>query len=477
MDARWSWLGPLSLGDVVRGPSAPQGVHGRGDDADMDTRISDPRGDNGSPVQPEVPHDLPGSLQAPGSGPPSVPTSELEQLMAQWVTEGVVSAEQAARMRADLARPSAVRFAQPMAAAAPQGTAVAQAGTALGPGPAVGPAGPAVPLGTAVATPAPPTPPGPARTSLVTEALGYLGGVIILVASILVAARFWDDLATAGRLAVVGAAATLLVAAGALVPARLGEAGQRLRAVLWLTGTAAFAGFMGILGDQALGWTESSLGLLVAGTTAAVAAVLWSLHHHPLQHAATLVGLLGAVAAAASFLPGRDTGVPGLAVWGAAVIWALLAWGGVLAWTGRPDTPNLGVVLGSVGAIFGAMATMPMNWGIVLALLTVGAVVAVAVMSRSLVLLAIGSIAALQTLPAAMVQWFGGTLGAALGLLVVGVMLVGAAIMTARRRQQQPLPGTLPGTRTWLPWPVRTTAVAGSAVVAASTTIAVLTLG
>ena len=375
----------------------------------------------------------------------SATSAEMGRLVARWLDEGLITGEQAARMQAERA-PSA---GLPAAEYVPWAPPTMSRPTAEAPG---------------------------GGTSLVVEALGYLGGVIILVASILVVARFWSDLATAGRLVIVGAAAALLLAAGALVPARLGDTGQRLRAVLWLTATAAIAGFVGLLGDQALGLTEESLGLLIAGSTAVVAVVLWALHHHPLQHAAAFVSLLATVAILATFLPAEDTGAPGLAAWGLAVIWALLSWGGVLAWAGPPGSANLGVVLGAIGAIFGAMTTMPMSWGIVLALCTITAVVVAAVGFRSLALLVVGSLGALETLPAAMVQWFGGTLGAALGLLAVGVLLVGAAILTARRRQQQPLPGAMPGTRTWLPWPERTAALGASAVVGVGTTIAAVTL-
>jgi hypothetical protein len=49
---------------------------------------------------------------------------------------------------------------------------------------------------------------------LVTEALGYLGGVLILVAAGLITARFWEDMALGLRLGLVAAASVLLLAIG-----------------------------------------------------------------------------------------------------------------------------------------------------------------------------------------------------------------------------------------------------------------------
>src|SRR5512139_2394464 len=47
----------------------------------------------------------------------------------------------------------------------------------------------------------------PAPTSVVAEALGYLGGVVVLVGAILIGARVWHQIDTPGRLAVLGLAA------------------------------------------------------------------------------------------------------------------------------------------------------------------------------------------------------------------------------------------------------------------------------
>jgi hypothetical protein len=75
------------------------------------------------------------------------------------------------------------------------------------------------------------------------EALGYLGGVIVVIAVTAIAAQGWADLATAWRLLVLGAAVAVPLGAGLAVPSRLGDAGTRLRAGLWMVSTVTCAGF------------------------------------------------------------------------------------------------------------------------------------------------------------------------------------------------------------------------------------------
>ena len=58
---------------------------------------------------------------------------------------------------------------------------------------------------------------GGSRGSLIAEALGYLGGVLIVVAASLITFQYWSDIPTAGRLALPASAAALLLAAGWVV--------------------------------------------------------------------------------------------------------------------------------------------------------------------------------------------------------------------------------------------------------------------
>jgi uncharacterized membrane protein len=85
--------------------------------------------------------------------------------------------------------------------------------------------------------------PGPAqrRLPLAAEALGYLGGVLAVMAGLISARSLWPTIPPGTQLAFAGIAAAALLAVGILLPARSQPALGRLRSVLWLTSAAALA--------------------------------------------------------------------------------------------------------------------------------------------------------------------------------------------------------------------------------------------
>lgn len=273
-------------------------------------------------------------------------------------------------------------------------------------------------------------------TSLVVEALGYLGGVIILVASMLIASLYWDQVGTTFRLVIVGGVAGVLLAAGFAVPERLEEVGLRLRSTLWLLSTGAFAGFLGLLGSDALNMASKDVFLLTSSGVTAYAAGLWLIIGRTfVQQLVMMVGFLLTAAAVSNELGVNDE-LPGFAVWGVALIWLLLGWGGVL------EPRRFVIVFGAAGMFIGALTTIPAYAGITLALLTAVAVVAAAVLFRDFLLLAVGAIGTLLVLPSAVIELFPGDLAAPIVMLAIGALLVGAGLFIARRRHAEPQAGT-----------------------------------
>lgn len=277
------------------------------------------------------------------------------------------------------------------------------------------------------------------RRSLIAEALGYLGGVLIVVAASLITQRYWSDIPTWGRLALPTIAAVLLFAAGWVVYQQQSALTGRLRAVLWLASTAAAAFALWVVGRYALGWwVEEDIALLVGVGTAVFGGVLWLLHRTFVQQVALFVALVITATAAAIHLEGNQPAPSGLALWGLGIVWLALGWGGLL----HPRRAVYG--LGAGAFLVGAMVTMPAgDGGYVFALISVAALVSLAVVLGDLFMLGIAALGALTVLPPSVTHFFPGALAAPLAMLVTGIALVVAALRTTRRRKRVPSTRTL----------------------------------
>lgn len=269
---------------------------------------------------------------------------------------------------------------------------------------------------------------GPARgAGVATEALGYVGGVVVVVSAILIANLYWGELSATVRVAVLGATALMLLAGGLAVPERSGGVGIRLRSALWLAATAASSGFLGVLGSEALELADSDTAVLTAVGTTSVAAVLWWRHRHLVQQVAAWIA---AMATAATVTADRVTSdlAPGFAAWLVAAAWF------ATAWSGRLSPRPAAVPLSAAAAIVAAMTTTTTDWGVRLGLVTVTVPLALAVRAADLALLTVGAVGTFVVLPAAATAWFPDSAAAPFGLLCVGLLLVGIALWTARRR-------------------------------------------
>jgi hypothetical protein len=263
--------------------------------------------------------------------------------------------------------------------------------------------------------------------SLVTEAMGYLGGVIVAVGMGLALGRFWPDLSTTARVGLTAVVASLLLAAGAAVTDRLGAAGGRLRSVLWLGSSVAYFSSLALLAAEWFGWSGDRLLAFAATGCAVVSVGLWVVHRRLLQQASALGFVVMAAAAWTSMIT-HSAPLPGVAAWAAGVAWAVA---GALDAI-RPARPAM--ALGAIAAIVGSVWIEGEYWGTWIALATVAGLVAYAVLDRDLVLLAVASLGTLVVLPELVVRYFPGVLSAALTLIVVGLLLVATAVFTARRR-------------------------------------------
>lgn len=289
------------------------------------------------------------------------------------------------------------------------------------------------------------------KPSLAVEALAYIGGAVIVAAISVIAVGYWDTMGLGLQLAIPGAALALSIAAGIAVPRRWGDVGVRMRAALWLIAPAAVLVVCTVLTERADRDYRVSM-LIEAVPVAALAAVLWAAHRVAAQQVAAFVGtqMLGVALLQWGWDLGGDwTGLVFVLIalaWGAAALRRLLpgtgrwlepagAWAGPAALADRQQRWALG--LAAAGATFGGIILgfgHQTAWAGVAA---VAVVVAVGVARSDLMMLIIGAVGTVIVLPAVTDQYLDSTLATAAVLLVVGAVMVGLAIIVARRQSRR----------------------------------------
>ncbi|MDP3713826.1 MAG: DUF2157 domain-containing protein [Mycobacteriales bacterium] len=267
------------------------------------------------------------------------------------------------------------------------------------------------------------------RAPMLTEALGYVGGVLVVVAGLLLTAQLWADLALWARLGLTAAAAGLLLGLGAALPVGLGTAAGRLHSAAWGLSAATVAFLLGLFAVEVLDTRDADTALVVATGVTAYSAVLWWLLRSPLQQAVAFVGLAATGAAALARVapsgPSGD-GLPALGILAVGAGWLYLGVRDMLA------PRRFVLVLGAVGVALGAATVQMADWGRVVALVAVLALVGLALRMADLALLAVGAVGMFIVFPGVLMSWFPGAVAAPLALLLAGTLLVLAALRTLR---------------------------------------------
>jgi Predicted membrane protein (DUF2157) len=267
------------------------------------------------------------------------------------------------------------------------------------------------------------------RRAVAVEILGYVGGVLALVAGIVLGAESWAQIGRWGRVAVLGAVVAALLGAGWRLRDGGGRVLPRLASVLWFAAVAAWAGLLAVLlggrGDEALGDPS----LLVAAGALALAVVLWALERRALQQVAMMVTAVATVLAAGDRLGWGWETIAGLGLLGVGVAWLALAWRQLLQ--PRRTAEALGAIAVACGpeVLFAAGSEAWLWVGLAVAL---GLLVAGSTLGRP-VLLGIGAAALVLFLSEVAATWWR-SLGAPLALLLAGLLLVGAAVVLSRLR-------------------------------------------
>lgn len=267
------------------------------------------------------------------------------------------------------------------------------------------------------------------------EVAAYIGGVLALVAAVMVAADLWGHLDDLAQMAVFGTAAVVLWAGGrSLLPTEDDTAG-RLAGTLWLLSTAATGAAAWSASGSALLFGDRKEPVLVLGLVmTAHAALLWWRRRGALQQIALYAGVMTTAGAALWLLPQPSDEVYGLTVWGVGILWTVLVLAGVMA------PRRTGAALGGLTAFAGAEALWSANQdvGLMLALATVAALFVAGAMAREAVLLGIGSAALAAVVPQTLSEWFPGSADQPVALFLAGALLLGGALSTVRTAWRSP---------------------------------------
>ncbi|MDA8270093.1 MAG: hypothetical protein M0Z39_01605 [Actinomycetota bacterium] len=192
--------------------------------------------------------------------------------------------------------------------------------------------------------------PTPKRIPAVAEALGYLGGALVVVGLVLAATRYWPDISVVARLIVTGAITALLIAAGAMVREKTDPALARFRWFLWLASSATTVFFAVVLSREQFHNGVKAVVLIAALAGAIESGILWGGRNRPLQQFVFLGALAAAAGATgASLFPASPLGPMGLAVWIVGI--GLLVVGLRRLITNSPMTESMGAAAIVVGAM------------------------------------------------------------------------------------------------------------------------------
>ena len=269
---------------------------------------------------------------------------------------------------------------------------------------------------------------GQRRISLVTEALAYVGAILVLAGGGAAVAQRWDDLGAWGHVSVFAGTAAFFLVVGVLLIGVHDAAVQRLVGVLWFLSSVGVGVAAGIAAYEVFEVAGEMVPLWIGVATAVYSGGLWLVRRRALQNAALFGGLVvtvsGVIAAVDTDPPAV---VPALALWSLGVAWALLGWRRYVEplWVSLP----LGVLLALVAP---AVAVYDYGWMYAIAIATAAAVMTLSVPLHNTPLLGVGAVGMFGYVTATVVRYFGDTLGVPAALAITGVVILVLAVVTAR---------------------------------------------
>jgi hypothetical protein len=269
--------------------------------------------------------------------------------------------------------------------------------------------------------------PSPRRISRLTEAVGYIGAILILAGGIAAVGQRWHGIPGWGRVAVLAGAAAVFLLAGLVMRGVREPAIQRLTDVVWFLSVAGAAGATGFAAD-ALGSGAAVTALAVGAGISVCSAALWLARRHALENFALFTGLIVTICSAIFILDATPPSLAfAIALWGFGLVWAALGWQRYLepVWVSVPSGVLLSLIVPSIAA-------GEHGWVYALGIGTAAGAMAASVRLRNTPLLALGSLAMFGYVASVVLQYFHRSLGAPGALAITGVLILGLAVATAR---------------------------------------------
>ena len=273
------------------------------------------------------------------------------------------------------------------------------------------------------------------RSSAVLEVLGYVGGALVLGAVIMLGSFFWDDLGSTGR-KLVAVASLVVPALGGAALVRGQTRPELGRILLALACYAAGFAYLVVFDDR-----KFVVSAAIVVLTSAVGAVV-------LRSGAFLVsGWSGAMLLVCAVvfnvidpvetIGPANTAVPVHLAVGFLLVGLTLAASGLLL--SRTLAWSLAGLSGWAASIVLQMDAPHGEWlSLVVATLVTAALLTAFVLSRRYAYAVIGCAILLSIWPVSLYRILDDAVGAAIGLVAAGAVLIGTVIVLSRRRRVSP---------------------------------------
>lgn len=267
------------------------------------------------------------------------------------------------------------------------------------------------------------------HVSLLTEAVSYVGVILVLAGGIAAVARRWGDFSDWGHVGVFAIAAALLLIVGGVLFTARDPALQRVVDVVWFLSVAGVAGAVGFAVHDVYDRSVQLTVLIVGVGMAAYSVVLWLLRQHALQNVAVFFSLVVSICGTIATIAHGNA--PSLAftlsLWAFGLAWVLVGW---RRWV-EPmwATVPLGLLLSLVAPTF---AVAEHGWVYAVAVATAAAVMAASVWLRNTPMLAMGAIGLFGYVTSIVVRYFADSLGVPTGLTLTGALILVLAAVSAR---------------------------------------------